>query len=334
MANIYLTEQSSILRKTGDRLIVEKDDEVLLDVQCHKIDAVLIFGNVQFTTQAVHELFEHGIEMAILTRRGRLIGQITSPATKNIELRLAQFRGFERPDFRLQLARNIISGKVQNCLSTMKAFSYNHPEIDLKADIQKVQVFSEAVSHTESIEQLLGIEGNAAKAYYQGLGRMILGDFVFNGRKKRPPPDPVNALLSFSYTLIFNEISSLLDGMGFDPYLGYLHKPDYGRPSLACDLIEEFRPIAGDRLTLNLINNRILSGDHFHSHSTGEGVYLTREGMKKFFIEYERFLTKEFSHPASGETVTLRRCFRLQAEMMARCIREGEEYLPLLLTVG
>lgn len=333
MANIYLTEQNSILRKTGDRLIVEKDDEILLDVQCHKIDAVLIFGNVQFTTQAVHELFEHGIEMAILTRRGRLIGQITSPATKNIELRLAQFRGFERPDFRLQLARNIISGKVQNCMNIMKAFSYNHPEIDLKADIRKVQIFSEAVLHTESIEQLLGIEGNAAKAYFQGLGRMILGDFVFNGRKRRPPPDPVNALLSFSYTLIFNEISSLLDGMGFDPYLGYLHKPDYGRPSLACDLIEEFRPIAGDRLTLNLINNRILSGDHFHSHSTGEGVYLTREGMKKFFIEYERFLTKEFSHPVSGETVTLRRCFRLQAEMMARCVRQGEEYLPLLLTV-
>jgi len=182
-------------------------------------------------------------------------------------------------------------------------------------------------------EQLLGIEGNAAKAYFQGLGRMILGDFIFNGRKKRPPPDPVNALLSFSYTLIFNEISSLLDGMGFDPYLGYLHKPDYGRPSLACDLIEEFRPIAGDRLTLNLINNRILFCDHFHSHSTGKGVYLTREGMKKFFSEYERFLTQEFRHPISGETVTLRRCFRLQAEMMARCVREGTEYLPLLLTV-
>ena len=312
---------------------MEKDDEVLLDVQCHKIDAVLIFGNVQFTTQAVHELFEHGIEMAILTMRGRLIGQITSPTTKNIELRLAQFRRFEKPDFKLQLAHSIISGKVQNCLSIMKAFSYNHPEIDLKADIQKVQTFSEAVLHTESIEQLLGIEGNAAKAYFQGLGRMILGDFVFNGRKKRPPPDPVNALLSFSYTLIFNEISSLLDGMGFDPYLGYLHKPNYGRPSLACDLIEEFRPIAGDRLTLNLINNRILSCDHFHAHSTGKGVYLTREGMKKFFSEYERSLTKEFSHPVSGETVTLRRCFRLQAEMMARCVREGTEYLPLLLTV-
>jgi len=334
MANLYLTEQNSILRKTGDRLIVEKDDEVLLDVQCHKIDAVLIFGNVQFTTQAVHEFFEHGIEMAILTRRGRLIGQLTSPATKNIELRLAQFRGFERPDFRLKLARNIISGKIQNCLSIMTAFSYNHPEIDLKADIQSVQAFSEAVPHTESIEQLLGIEGNAARAYYQGLGRMILGDFVFNGREKRPPPDPVNALLSFTYTLIFNEISSLLDGMGFDPYLGYLHKPDYGRPSLACDLIEEFRPIAGDRLVLNLINNRILSRDHFHSHSTGKGVYLTREGMKKFFSEYEKFLTRELRHPVSGETVTLRRCFRLQAEMMARCVRrQGEEYRPLLFTV-
>ncbi|MBW2739371.1 MAG: CRISPR-associated endonuclease Cas1 [Deltaproteobacteria bacterium] len=129
MANLYLTEQNSILRKTGDRLIVQKQDEILLDVQCHKIDAVLIFGNVQFTTQAVHELFEHGIEMAILSRRGRLIGQITSPATKNITLRIQQFEKYTDNEFRLKLSVEIVTGKINNSLKVIRHFSYNHPDI-------------------------------------------------------------------------------------------------------------------------------------------------------------------------------------------------------------
>ena len=128
MANLYLTEQNSILRKTGDRLIVQKNDEILLDVQCHKIEAVLIFGNVQFTTQVVHELFEHGIEMAILTRTGRLIGQITSPFTKNIALRIEQFRKYEDEGFRTRISREIVAGKIGNCLRMLRNFSYNHDD--------------------------------------------------------------------------------------------------------------------------------------------------------------------------------------------------------------
>lgn len=137
MANLYLTEQGSVLRKTGDRLIVQKEGEILLDVQCNKIDAILIFGNVQFTTQAVHELFEHGIEMAILTRTGRLIGQITSPATKNIELRVSQFKRYDDTAFRLDLSKAIVNGKVFNCLTLLKAFSYNHPNVGLSGEMYR-----------------------------------------------------------------------------------------------------------------------------------------------------------------------------------------------------
>ncbi len=120
MANLYLTEQNSILRKSGDRLIDQKDDETLLEVQCHKIDAVLIFGNVQFTTQAAHELLEHGIEMAILTRTGKLIGQITSPSTKNITLRLQQFKKYWDDEFKLTISKSIVAGKLKNCLSLIR----------------------------------------------------------------------------------------------------------------------------------------------------------------------------------------------------------------------
>lgn len=330
MANLYLTEQGSVLRKTGDRLVVQKDDEVLLDVQCSKIDAVLIFGNVQFTTQAVHELFEHGIEMALLTRTGRLIGQLTSPATKNIELRVEQFRRHGDEKFRFDFSKAVISGKATNCLNIIRSFSNNHQEIDLAGETAGIEASLISVNNADSVSSLRGFEGNAARIYFEGFGKMILGGFSFTGRKKHPSTDPVNALLSFGYTLIFNEISSLLDGLGFDPYLGYFHEVEYGRASLACDIQEEFRASV-DRLTLNLINNNMLKEDDFFKNSKDGSVYLKREAMKKYFEEYEKYISREFKHYETSENTTLRKCFRSQAERLAGYIKGEKDYTPFML---
>lgn len=333
MANLYLTEQNSILRKTGDRLIVQKDDKILLEVQCHKIDAVLIFGNVQFTTQAVHELFEHGIEMAIFTRTGRLIGQITSPATKNITLRLQQFKKYGDEDFRLRLSREIVAGKINNCLNLIRLFSYNHPEIDVATATSTLQATLRDTESVTRIDQLLGLEGSAARAYFDAFGRMLLGDFSFPGRKKHPSTDPVNAMLSLSYTLIFNDISSLLDGLGFDPYLGYFHSVDYGRKSLASDLMEEFRAPIADRLTLNLVNNRMVREEDFYANPKDGGVYFKREALKRYFVKYEETLNHEFTHPETGQNTTFRKCFRLQAEKLASSIQNDTPYKAFVLEV-
>ncbi len=331
MANLYLTEQNSIMRKSGNRIIVEKDDEILLEVQCHKIDAVLIFGNVQFTTQAVNELFEHGIEMAILSRTGRLKGQITSPATKNITLRVQQFKMYWDDDFRLKLSKGIVAGKIRNCLSLVRGFSYNHPDIDLSSETTSLEAKLADVKSAERIDQLLGLEGGAAKAHFEAFGKMMLGDFSFEGRKKRPPTDPVNGMLSLSYTMVFNEISSLLDGLGFDPYLGYFHKADYGRASLAADIMEEFRAPIADRLTLNLVNNRIFNQEDFYSNPKDSGVYFKGEALKRYFVEYENLINREFLNPEKGEKTTLRKCFRLQAEKLASNIQNNDIYKPFSL---
>jgi CRISPR-associated protein Cas1 len=333
MANLYLTEQNSVLRKSGDRLIVQKDDEILLEVQCHKINAVLIFGNVQFTTQAVHELFEHGIEMAILTRTGKLIGQITSPATKNITLRLQQFRKYWDNTFRLALSREIVSGKIKNCLQVIRHFSYNHPDISFEAENISLKTRLNDVKSAAQIEQLFGLEGSAANAYFDAFGKMLLSEFSFPGRKKHPSTDPVNALLSLTYTMIFNEISSLLDGLGFDPYLGYYHSIDYGRASLASDLMEEFRAPIGDRLTLNLINNRVFGQGDFYSNPNDSSVYLKRESLKRYFVEYEGMLNHGFVHPGTKENTTFRKCFRLQAERLASSIQNDSPYIPFELEI-
>ncbi len=330
MANLYLTEQGSVLRKTGDRLIVHKDDEILLDVQCNKIDSVLIFGNVQFTTQAVHELFEHGIEMALLTKTGKLVGQITSPFTKNIELRVEQFKRHHDETFKLDLSKAIVKGKLTNCLNFVKVFSCNHPEIDFKGEMMGLETSISSIGRINTTASLRGIEGNAARTYFEGIGKMVLGVFTFRGRKKRPSTDPVNALLSFGYTLIFNEISSLLDGLGFDPYLGYYHEVEYGRASLACDIQEEFRPVI-DRFTLYLVNNRMLNKEDFYSNPKDGSIYLKREAMKKYFVEYEKYLNREFKYNKLGQNTTIRKCFRMQAEKLAGFIRGGDGYRPFII---
>lgn len=332
MANLYITEQGSILRKTGDRLLVEKDEEILLDVPCDKIDAVLIFGNVQVTTQSIRELFEHGIELAILTRTGRIVGQITSPATKNIELRIEQFKKYWDDSFRTRLAKIIVRGKISNDLNLLRTFSYNHPDINLAAQMEGVQSALSTIDGAANINAVMGVEGNAARVYFGGFGKMILGEFTFEGRKRRPAPDPVNALLSFGYTLFFNEILSLLDGLGFDPYLGYLHTVEYGRASLASDLVEEFRATV-DRFTLYLINDRIFNQADFFTNPKGEGMYLTREAQKVYFAQYERYLNREFVHPDTTEKTSLRKCFRLQAERLAAYIRGGCDYRTFNLEV-
>ncbi len=332
MANIYITEQGAVLRKTGERLIVEKDDETLLDVPCDKVDAVLIFGNVQFTTQAVHELFENGIEMAILTRTGRLIGQITPVTSKNVDLRVEQFKKHFDDGFRLALAGTIVEGKVTNCLTVMRGFAYNHPEIDLTKEMEGIRSLTERTRGAQGIDSLMGVEGSAARIYFEGFGKMILGEFEFEGRRKHPAPDPVNALLSFGYTLMFNEILGLLDGIGFDPYIGFFHAVEYGRASLASDVLEEFRASA-DRFTLSLINNRVFTLEDFYRNPKGDGVYLMREALKRYFAQYEKYLNREFNYPETGQTSTLRKCFRLQAEKLANHIKGIKAYTTFNLEV-
>jgi len=332
MANLYITEQGSVLRKTGNRLLVEKDEEILLDVPCDKIDAVLIFGNVQVTTQCIREILEHGVELAILTRSGsKIVGQITSPATKNIELRVEQFKKYWDDPFRLALAKIIVRGKISNSLNLMRTFSYNHPDIDLAPEMAGIQSALSTLEHAADSNALMGMEGNAARVYFSGFGKMILGEFTFAGRRKHPAPDPVNALLSFGYTLVFNEIMSLLDGLGFDPYLGYFHNVEYGRASLASDLVEEFRASV-DRFTLYLMNDRIFKPPDFFVNPKGEGIYLTREALKTYFVHYERYINREFVHPDHAKT-SLRKCFRMQAERLAALLRSGNEYRTFNLEV-
>ncbi len=330
MATLYVTEQGSILRKTGDRIVLEKDEKVLLDVPCHKVDAVLIFGAVQVTIQALSELLEHEIELALFTRHGRLKGQLTPVKSKNILLRMAQFERARDVAFALRTARAVVRAKIRNGMAVLRRFAYNHPERKpgLDAAILEMERQLPEVDRVADLAALNGIEGMAARAYFDGFGQMILTDMTFPGRKRRPAPDPINALLSFGYTLIANELHSLLDGIGFDPYLGFFHQVDYGRPSLALDLMEEFRHPLVDRLTIHLINKGVLKDQDFSPDPTSGSMHLKPEAMKVYFQHFERWMVGERVTGPDEKKVGYRRAFLLQAQRMAEAIQAGPEYAP------
>lgn len=330
MANLYLIEQGAVLRKTGDRLIVEKDDTELLEVECFKLDTIFLFGNVHITTPALTELLEHGIELALLTQSGRLKGQLTPPKAKNVLLRMAQYQKSQNLQIALPLARAFVSGKIRNSLALLTRQHRNYPERGFTPYREELDRLLTSVTTAEPLDSLRGFEGTAARHYFAGFALACRTELSFEGRRRRPPTDPINALLSFGYTLVGAELTSLLDAMGYDPYIGFFHQLDYGRPSLALDLLEEFRVPAVDRLVLNLTNLRTLQASDFVTDEETGGLRLDRKALGKFFRAYEAHLNKEFTDKNTGITMSLRKAFRQQAERLANHLTKGETYIPFL----
>lgn len=226
-------------------------------------------------------------------------------------------------DFCLRLARSFVQGKVRNSVAVLRRFRTNNSKALPQSAIDGLAEKLERIASCPSLDALRGFEGSAASAYFDALEAMVPSGLGFEGRQRRPPRDPVNALLSFGYVLVGNELQSLLDGIGFDPFIGFLHRLDYGRPSLALDLLEEFRPALVDRFTTKLLNRGILGRKDFFSTPEG-GLNLGREGKHRYFVEYE----KELSAPMQldGQSLTFRQIFRRQADRLAAALTKDEPY--------
>lgn len=213
MPNLYLTEQGSTLKKTGERLIVEKEGQELLEVQCFKIDSVLVFGNIQITTQAISEILAHGINLAFLTMSGKLKGQLTPHKSKNIDLRIRQYGRYQDDIFCLRMSRAVVSGKIRNSIEVLRRFLYNHPEADLRGEADQMDEILKEVPEAAGHERILGLEGAASRAYFQAFAKMCLKELDFPGRRRRPPTDPINSLLSLGYTMVLYELQALLEAV-------------------------------------------------------------------------------------------------------------------------
>lgn len=339
MPPLYLTTQGSKLCFRERRFIVEKDEETLATVPAVHVEQVLIFGNVALTTPAIAYLLDRSIETTFLTQDGRYRGRLVGPEGGNGLLRLRQYERVLETAWALETARAIVQGKLHNARTLLRRYARRKEsdapvsaEGSLSAAADELTALIESAGRCQSVNSLSGVEGRGAAVYFGAFRALITAPgWTFEGRNRRPPRDPVNALLSFGYTVLLHNLESAVRAVGLDPYLGFLHQPAYNRPSLALDLAEEFRSIVVDSVVLRCINNGIVLPEMFRRDPSPDAPYpvlLDEEGRARFIRELEARLTLEFRHPDSEERVTYRRCFELQARRMARCIQTGERYRP------
>ncbi len=319
---MYVSEQGAIIKKSGERIVVARGGDLMADFPIRAMQHLLLFGNVQLTTQATASLLAHGVDVSFLSMNGRLRGRLTGCFSKNIFVRLAQHARWRDNEYRLSLARSIVRGKVINMLGTMKYYRRLRPEFNITG---AKEVMAVGLNHLESkrnLLELMGVEGSLTAAYFYFFGRMLKENIDFPGRRKRPAPDPANALLSLGYTLVTNELSSLLESASLDPYLGFLHGIKYGRRALALDLVEEFRQPLVDRFTLRLLNQRMIQSNDFVVQDGG-GLHLKDDALKKYLSYYEENLRRK-----NPNVQTWRDIFRDQVNGFGKALLNGTEYTP------
>jgi CRISPR-associated protein Cas1 len=330
MAVFYITEQGASIHKTSKRLLVVKDEKPLQVMRIHEVDRIVLYGNVQLTTQAMTFMLDEGIEVSFLSRGGRFQGRLSPADSKNIPLRLAQYDRYRDDEFRLSLARRIVGNKIANGRSVLLKYAKNHPEVELEKEIVHLEASAGNVNNQDSISALMGVEGESAATYFRAYGRMFRKDLQFSERTRRPPRDPVNSLLSLGYALLTSEITSSLAAHGLDVYIGFLHEIEYGRPSLALDLVEEFRQPVVDRFVLSLANKKVMTDEDFDNRG-GDGVFLQKESCKRYFALYDRMMTTSFKNQSSGEEMTFRSLLLQKAQQIVKCILQKENYEPFCL---
>lgn len=324
MTTLYVVEAGSRLEKEHGRLLVVKDDAVLLRVPIGRVSRVVLVGRTGATTPALHALLAAGIPLVLISRGGRLLGQLMPPAPPNLPLRHAQYRRDEDAAFCLRLAGDIVAGKLRNQRTLAARLARRHDRLDGAAAAALTGSLARAAAAAD-MDALRGVEGAAARVYFGLLRAAFDPAWGFERRTRRPPKDPVNALLSLGYSLLTQSMMTALEIAGLDPYLGYFHAEAYGRPALALDLVEEFRAPVVDSLTLWLVNRRILRPRDFETEPETGGVRLTEQGLREYFGQFSRKLEKEVTAREVGRALSYRKLFEVQARRLARVIDGREE---------
>ena len=333
---LYVDEQGCILKKTGERLLVVKEGETLRDIPLIHLGQVVLCGNISVTTPVMQTLLNAGIPVVYLSAYGRYQGVLMPQISRNSLLRVAQHRVADDPEQCLALAKTFVHGKISNMRLMLQRRKWRG-KTDTEAEAATIELSINGmrkmrgrVPRAESLSALLGFEGNASADYFRSFSSMLNSEmgFSFEHRTRRPPKDPTNALLSFAYSLLTADMISAIQIVGLDPYVGFFHQQTYGRPCLALDLMEEFRPIVADSVVITLINNRqITPNDFTASHG---GWFLKDAARKKFYAAYEKRKSETITHPVFKYTLTFRRALELQVRLLAKCLMgEIDTYAPL-----
>jgi len=333
MGTIYITQDDAFIGKTDERIQVRAEKKVLLDVPLIKVDGLVVLGRATVSPAALTELLERGIPLTFLTATGRYLGRLEPELTKNIFVRRGQWQASEDERKTFHLTQAFVRGKLKNYRNALLREQREDKNLNLSQALEQIGTSLAGLASAEGIDSLRGLEGAGSAAYFGVFQERIRGtDFCFAKRVRRPPTDPVNALLSLGYALLRHDVQSAVNIVGFDPYLGFLHRQRYGRPSLALDLMEEFRPLVVDAVVVSVINKKLLKPDDFLSEPVSGAVSLNQEGLRSFLRAYEMKKQTKFKHPVLQKQCTYQEAFEWQARLLAKYVLgETEQYPPLVL---
>ncbi|MEO8498544.1 MAG: CRISPR-associated endonuclease Cas1, partial [Planctomycetota bacterium] len=340
---LYLNTQGLCIGRKSELLQVKEQGKVIQEVRLREINQVNLFGNIQLSTQAMQALLELEIPLVLHSQHGYFYGMLQGTGLKNILLRREQFRLADDPARSLKIAKALVVGKIRN-QRVLLMRNHVSPPGEVLIELKRL---AHKADRVEKAESLLGIEGTAARIYFQHFAGMLkpgtepldpgaaLGEpprysFDFRTRNRRPPRDPVNALLSLAYALLAKDLTVTAAAVGFDPYIGFYHLPRPGRPALALDLMEPFRPLLADSAVITAINNRMVYPEHFVE--AGNGVALTTAGRKAFFRAYEQRMDQLVTHPLFDYRVSYRRLLEIQTRLLARVVSGELATYPTFVT--
>ncbi len=316
----YVQANGARISKRGECLEVSSPDAPTAEIRLGELSQLVVMGNVTLTTPTLHELMRRQIPVSWHGHGGWFMGHTVGTGSGNVELRTAQFRGSFDEQVCLAIARGLVRAKLLNCRTLMRR-NWRGDQSSAEA-LKEMGRFAEQSTRARSISSLLGMEGGGALVYFSNFSSMLKGEddaapaFEFGKRNRRPPTDPVNALLSFGYALLTRAVTTALSAVGFDVYRGFYHQPRFGRPSLALDMMEPFRPLLADSVVITAINNGEVRPTDFVR--VGPAVNLSADGRKRFIATFERRMDQEITHPLFGYKLSYRRLLEVQARLLAR----------------
>lgn len=324
MSNVYVYEQGAVLKYKENRLIINYSEDDFKSIPIENIDNIVIFGAVQVSTKCVQQMLTRGVNLTFLSKNGSYFGRLESTGHVNIERQRLQFRKSDDKIFSLEISKQFIKGKAANQRTILMRANKLLKSPEMTDIILKMSVYSKNIEKSKSIEELMGMEGYLAKLYYQGISNIIDKEYSFSKRTRRPPKDPFNSVLSFGYTLLHYEIFTIVESKGLHPYAAFLHSDKSKHPALCSDLMEEWRPMLIDSLAIALLNNNKIKKENFEYNQENGGVYLDKEGCKKFIAEFEKRLKQEVGYVKEvSYKMSFRRIIEYQVMQLIKAIEEN-----------
>lgn len=334
--HLYITEQGTRIRKQGNHLHLSKDNKLVGDYLISEISSINIIGAASISTDAISSLNNAGTNISLLNHSGHFMGKFSPQSAKNVYLRLAQYEIYHNKQKSFDIAKEFVITKIQRGITLLETCNKNpHNPFHFNSRPTMQKSLRSAIDYCGPDKNILrGIEGYAARTYFSCYAKCLINNFDFPGRKFHPCTDLVNSLLSLGYAFTTRKIETMLESYGFDTAIGYLHEPEYGRPSLALDILEEFRHPLVDRLVLKILNRKFIDkNDFIHKNSSKDSpIQLTQDGMKKFISHYEEYFNSQNRIASENKLSSWNTLLRQRIETLRQQILKQSETIPNIQT--